>query len=418
MHRKKTRRWHKLLSVSGIIVAVFGMFYVPAANAELGGPVPDGLYGPVYSKDDSQVWYLDLPNNVTGFENTDMYVTGTATGCVIDSITNGFGFSFGFWVRGCSDGNYRLNLKAESITYQNGMTGPTVDYVGSETTVDRSPLTIEFVNTPIAVEQPRLEFQIQTNHPMVYLPYYDFSISGAGCNVVTTYRTDSGLAVVIEGCLPGAKATLTLNPNSIQDKYGSNGPLNALTSSSVDVIYAVATETPPPSPSPTPTSSATPTASPTATATPTPNPTNSPTASPTATPSSRPRHTDAPASVAVANPPTDPPAPPTAPESPPILEVPTEQAVSVPAPKPVVHSKTAALPKRVVETPPIDFEVEPPTPVIEVPSIAPVIEPEVRESFNWQPIGYLALAIGGAAATIGGGIMLQRMVRVRRLRFG
>ena len=88
MHRKKTRRWHKLLSVSGIIVAVFGMFYVPAANAQLGGPAPDGLYGPTFSKDDNQIWYLDLPNNAVGFENTDLYVTGTATGCKIDSIPN------------------------------------------------------------------------------------------------------------------------------------------------------------------------------------------------------------------------------------------------------------------------------------------------------------------------------------------
>ncbi len=113
MHRKKTRRWHKLLSVSGIIVAVFGMFYVPSANAQLGGPVPTGLYGTTFSKDDNQIWYLDLPSNVVGFENTDLYVTGTATGCKIDSIPNMVGFSFGFWVRGCSDGNYRLNLKAE-----------------------------------------------------------------------------------------------------------------------------------------------------------------------------------------------------------------------------------------------------------------------------------------------------------------
>jgi hypothetical protein len=50
--------------------------------------------------------------------------------------------------------------------------------------------------------------------------------------------------------------------------------------------------------------------------------------------------------------------------------------------------------------------------------ITPAIEPEVKANFNWQPIGYLAIAVGGAAAAVGGALTLQRMVKVRRLRFG
>jgi hypothetical protein len=51
------------------------------------------------------------------------------------------------------------------------------------------------------------------------------------------------------------------------------------------------------------------------------------------------------------------------------------------------------------------------------PLVKPVIEVTAEPTFNWQPIGYLALAVGGAAAAVGGGLLLQRIVKVRRLKF-
>jgi hypothetical protein len=428
MHRKKIRRWHKLLSASGIIVAVFGMLYVPAANAQLGGPIPDGIYGPSFSKDDAQILYLDFPNNIVGLQTSDLYITGSATGCVIDQIPAIVGFSFGVWVRGCSDGYYNVNLKAESVAYQNGKTGPTVDYVGAQTIVDRTPLQLGFQNVPMQVTSTSLEWQITSNHLMVYLPSYDFSLTGGGCNLISTTPMTYGLSVMVDGCQPGVNASLTLNPNSIQDRFGNQGPAVAITSSPVKINIAVPTPTPTPTSSPAPTSTPSPTATPTPSVSPSMTPIASPTAIPTPTPSVSASPSDPPVSVAVAAPPIDPPAPPTAPEpqviAPVVSQPDPAQTVVEPAvgltPIAMVRNhivqvrKAIAVPLPVPVTP-VDAQpavIEPPAPIVQ-----PAIETQVKPEFNWQPLGYLAIAAGSAAAVVGGGLLIQRMMRVRRLKF-
>lgn len=428
MHRKKIRRWHKLLSVSGIIVAVFGMLYVPAANAQLGGPTPDGIYGPSYSKDDIQMLYLDFPNNIVGLETSDLYITGTSTGCVIDPIPAVTAFSFGVWVRGCSDGFYNVNLKAESIAYQNGKTGPDIDYLGSQITVDRTNLTLQFINVPLAVSSASFEWQVAFNHPIVYTPYYNISLGGAGCGLQSTSPTSYGLSIVVYGCLPGANATLIFNAQAIQDRYGTLGPQTTTTSPTVLVNYSAPAPLPSPTPALTPTASPSlnPTASPMPSVSPSLAPTASPTITPSVAPTSNPSPSDPPASVAVINPPTDPPAPPAAiqPEpAPPVVSDPaptiveTESTVSL-APIPVTRAKIVQVRKAIAKTEVVELPEEAVDPVITNPPIVmPAIETEVRPSFNWQPIGYLALAVGGAAAAVGGGLLLQRMARVRRLKF-
>jgi hypothetical protein len=76
------------------------------------------------------------------------------------------------------------------------------------------------------------------------------------------------------------------------------------------------------------------------------------------------------------------------------------KAIAVPVPSPVtpVDAQPAA--------------IEPPAPIVQ-----PAIEAEAKPEFNWQPIGYLALAVGGAAAAVGGGLLIQRTMKVRRLKF-
>jgi hypothetical protein len=42
---------------------------------------------------------------------------------------------------------------------------------------------------------------------------------------------------------------------------------------------------------------------------------------------------------------------------------------------------------------------------------------EATPSFNWQSVGYLAIVFGGVAGAVGGALLLQRITRVRRMRF-
>ena len=416
MHRKKIRRWHKLLSVSGIIVAVFGMAFMPSATAQVGGPVPDGIYGPVYSKDSQQMVYLDFPKNISGLSTSDLYITGTSTGCVIGTIPNLIGFSFGVWVSGCSDGTYRVNLKAESVQYVNGPSGPTFDYIGSDINVDRSALQINFQNTPLQVTSSNLDFEIALNHPMVYSGMYDLTVNGLGCNILSYSPSTFGLIVHVESCQSGAHASLTINVNGLQDRFGNNGPTTAITSPAVAINLPLPTPTASASASPTPTATPTPTPTATPTASASSSPTATPTASPTATPTATPT-----ALAAAPEPPQPPAAPPVEPVEPAVPAAPAQETApesAVVGTTPQVVYKT--LTKSVVRTVVKDRVVNVPGPTVTItpePVIRTVVEQQAAQNLDLQPIGYVAMTVGGAAGAVGIVLLMQRMARVRRLRF-
>lgn len=457
MHRLKTRRWHKLLSVSGIIVAVFGMVAMPMANAQPGGPRPDGIYGPSFSKMDYQVQYVDFPENVAGLESTDFLITGTATGCVIGPIPNVVAYSFGIMVTGCSDGVYRLTLKAESVSYPGGPTGPTYQYRGSDTTIDRTPLQVIFQNTPVEVSTPFLQWEIAINHPFAPQSTYDLTVLGSGCSITTVQTTTFGLSVAVDGCVDGTQAGLVVNPNFIMDYFENVGPVEPVASRLVQVTYPVAIPEPTPAPtasaeqtppsSPTPDPVASPAPTPVETATPAPTPSATPTAepTPTLTPSETPQ-------AVVVAPAPEPPAPPTPPTQPvpPVVQAPPEpepepepvpQPQPQPEPEPEPTVQQEPLPEvsdvlvmsqpmiaelftgREATVKPIalvqEVQVEEPEPEIlrETAPIIPVIETSATPSIDWQPIGNIAIGLGGTAATVGVAIYLKRVVRVRRLKF-
>jgi hypothetical protein len=406
MHRKKIRRWHKLLSVSGIIVAIFGMLYVPTANAQSSVPTVLGIYGYDFSSATTQTEYVDFESDIVGLDVSDFYFTGTATGCKVLSVPPVKAFSFSLQVGGCSEGSYFMNLKANSVAFDNGVTGPTTDFTGDPTFINRSPLSGSFQNVPSQYDSTRMQWQFATNQRVAANPPYDFTVSGAGCFVAETGLVTTGMTIVVDGCNPGEVVSLTINQNALRSVYGNLGPAVAVTSPAVPIVMAQATSTV------------------AATASPTPTPTSSPTSS--AIPS------DPPASVAVVIPPTDPPAdpplPPTAAQPEPIVEVVSDPAPTVVevepalslAPIAVTRAKIVQARKAIAKpvftgVPP----VEQPT-IVETPNqpiAIPAIETESRPTFNWQPIGYLAIAVGGLSAAIGGGLIMQRMARVRRLKF-
>ena len=426
MHRKKIRRWHKLLSVSGIIVAIFGMLYVPTANAQSSVPTVLGIYGYDYSSASTQTEYVDFESDVVGLEVSDFYFTGTATGCKVLNVPAVKAFSFSLQVGGCSEGSYFMNLKANSVAFDNGVTGPITDFTGDPTFINRAPLSGSFQNVPSQFDSTRMQWQFATNQRVAANPPYDFTVSGAGCFVAETGLVTTGMTIVVDGCKPGESVSLTINANALRSVYGNLGPVVAVTSPAVPIVIAQATSTPAPTPAPTTTQTPTPMPSNSPSASPTVSPTSSPTASPSASPSP----SDTPASVAVSVPPTDPPSDPTPtviqpePIAPVVSDPPPTELIAEPAlglpPIAVTRSKIIAVrkaialpvltPQPIVETPPV---VQVPVQPIAIPAI----ETETKPSLNWQPIGYLAISVGAATGAVGGGLLLQRMVRVRRLKF-
>ena len=413
MHRKHIRRWHKLLSVSGIIVAVFGALLAPTANAQVGGPTPDGIYGPAFSNQATQTVYLDFPTNVVGLENKDLYFTGTATGCLLNQIPNVTAFSFAVQVSGCSDGKYRLNLKAESISYTNGKTGPTTDFVGAETWLNRSPLSVSFVNPPTAVSTSDIEWLVEINHPINPSELYSFELLGSGCTLVSNTTVVNTVLVKVTGCRSGSTAALVIWEDAFTNPSGGTGPTTKVFSPNVSVTYEVA-----------PVATATPTPTPTATATPTPTPTATPTSQPA--PSSAPT---AESTVAIVAPPPPPAEPPTPPQPPVIEQQPVAQPVvqapviDVPEQAVVPVESISESLAQIVET--REALVLSPAEPIEAPVVLPVrpapvvrqISQRAESSINWQPLGYLAIGLSGVSGAVGATLMLKRFLRVRRYRF-
>ncbi len=97
----------------------------------------------------------------------------------------------------------------------------------------------------------------------------------------------------------------------------------------------------------------------------------------------------------------------------------SEPSVSLP-PIAISRSKIVQVRKEIAK--PVDIA----EPISEQPAIVdpsalpiavPAIETSTAPSFNWQPIGYAAMVIGTAAGAVGGGILLQRITKVRRMKF-
>jgi hypothetical protein len=97
----------------------------------------------------------------------------------------------------------------------------------------------------------------------------------------------------------------------------------------------------------------------------------------------------------------------------------SEPSVSL-APIAITRSKIVQVRKEIAK--PVDIAepkaeqpaiVDPPV----LPIAVPAIETATQQSIDWQPIGYAAMVIGTAAGAVGGGILLQRITKVRRMKF-
>jgi hypothetical protein len=414
MHRKNTRRWHKLLSVSSILFFFSAALFIPTATAAPTPPDVTGLYSSDYSKAVTPTFYIDFNLNVNDLKSEDFYVTGTSTGCLIGSIPSVYAFSFGFQVSNCSDGTVVLNLKANSVYTSEGAWGPAQDYVGTPMQLDRTPLELTFDALPPKITAPEMQWKVFSTHVARTVDYSKVEL--VGCSLDWIQEDTDGVTLMTSNCQQGSTAQLKLLPGFITDRFQNTAPAEILVTATIPILLdGVPVVTPTPSPTSSPT--AAPTASPTATPEPTP--------SPTAT------VTDPTASVVAVIPPTDPPAPPTVQEPitqpepvgpEPVLQPEPEFVLQSPTlDTPITNTANRIKPVKVQTQPLMAIPAEPAIeakPAEQPPlEIVPVAEVVPEPKFNWQPIGYLAIAVGASAGAVGGGLLLKKYVRVRRLKF-
>jgi hypothetical protein len=418
MHRKHTRRWHKLVAASASLIAILaGMFMAPAsANS---APSVDMFWADVSRTNQSVLtFYLMTNATIKNLEARDFYVFGSATGCVVDD-----GFSQASFhvvtVRGCSDGTVALQLGANSVSDLSLNWGPSQGVASDFTTVDRTSPVFSFDQILTSSTDPSFNLTASVSEQVELVDaLMSPTVSGNGCSLSGVSIAAEKYTFAISGCMVGAESQVTIYANSYKDATGNLGPAQNVVSQVVKVQAAVLplpTASPSTSPSPSPTSSASPLATPTPTATPTASPTLEATV------------------VAIAQPPIEPPAAPEPPAPNPVINpeaeavVPMAPIASIRVIESAASSSPAAppAPRRaasVAQTQPIQPETL--TNPLPAPKTEVLAEPEpqvpVRASAPVANLGWVMPAASVASIALGavaGGLLVRsRLARKPRLR--
>ena len=179
---------------------------------------------------------LVFSQNVFGLDATDLSFSGTASGCIFNSVT-GSNATYVIVVSGCSDGTVMLNLATDAVygaTY-----GPIAPVTSSSITLDRVKPNIT-VAAPISPNNSTsLQFAVTSDEPITGLAASSFTIAGTSCVVGTVAGSSKNFTINVDSCSSTASAVLTLKANIISDAAGNTGPASAVVANTVTVDRVV-----------------------------------------------------------------------------------------------------------------------------------------------------------------------------------
>ncbi|MEY3663538.1 MAG: hypothetical protein RI919_1054, partial [Actinomycetota bacterium] len=175
---------------------------------------------------------IAFSQDVQGLEATDFTFAGTASGCLVSSIS-GANASYTVAVANCSDGTVLLNLAADAVF--GATTGPAQVATSSTLTIDRKKpiFTITAPATPTNLSV--LPFAVSVDEPVTGLSAASFSVTGTSCAVGTVTGSGTSYVVNVTGCASTSTATLTVKVGVGADVAGNLGPASALASSAVSI---------------------------------------------------------------------------------------------------------------------------------------------------------------------------------------
>jgi hypothetical protein len=173
---------------------------------------------------------LAFSQDVQGLEATDFTFAGTASGCLVSSIS-GANASYTVAVSNCSDGTVLLNLAADAVF--GATTGPNQVATSSTLTIDRKKPVFAITPPTTPTNLSVLPFAVSVDEPVTGLSASSFSVTGSSCAIGTVTGSAASYVVNVTGCASTATATLTVKVGVGADVAGNLGPASALASSSV-----------------------------------------------------------------------------------------------------------------------------------------------------------------------------------------
>jgi hypothetical protein len=167
-------------------------------------------YGVAFSRD------------VTGLSASDLSVSGTSTGCVVEA-PSGSGATYDVEISGCSEGTVTLALTADAAVDGEGFTGPVSSVAAPEVTVDRVPPSVVLTAASPAADAT---YVVTFSEPVTGLAVGDFGLAGTavGCTVADPTGSGAGYSIAVTGCSDGT-VTLSLSMGSVTDAAGNPGPV-------------------------------------------------------------------------------------------------------------------------------------------------------------------------------------------------
>jgi hypothetical protein len=173
---------------------------------------------------------LTLNQSVQGLEATDFTFSGTASGCLVSSIS-GANSSYTVAVSNCSDGTVLLNLAADGVF--GATTGPAQVATSGMLTIDRKKPIFSIATAASPTNLSVLPFAVSVDEPVTGLTAASFSVSGASCTVGTLTGSGVNYVVNVTGCSSSTTAVLTVKAGVGADVAGNLGPASVLASSAV-----------------------------------------------------------------------------------------------------------------------------------------------------------------------------------------
>ncbi len=175
---------------------------------------------------------IAFSQDVQGLEATDFTFAGTASGCLVSSIS-GANASYTVAVANCSDGTVLLNLAADAVF--GATTGPAQVSTSSTLTIDRKKPIFTITPPATPTNLSVLPFAVSVDEPVTGLSAASFSVTGTSCAVGTVTGSGTSYVVNVTGCASTSTATLTVKVGVGADVAGNLGPASALASSAVSI---------------------------------------------------------------------------------------------------------------------------------------------------------------------------------------
>ena len=197
-----------------------------------------GTFAPTVSLSNATTATFNLvfSQNVFGLDATDFTFSGTASGCLINSVT-GSSATYVIVVSGCSDGTVMLNLATDAVygaTY-----GPAALVTSSSITLDRAKPNITVTAPTSPSNATSLQYTVTSDETISGLASSSFTITGTSCVVGTVAGSGKNFTVNVDSCSSTASSVLTLKANIVTDAAGNTGPAVAVVANTVTVDRVV-----------------------------------------------------------------------------------------------------------------------------------------------------------------------------------